>query len=126
MSHSESQVACAIENSVLIVTLLTEKLREPQVVEVVKKEMLDALEAGAANSVIIDFRNVHYIGSMAFLAFLAVRRKLGGGRIVLCELSPEIMEVFLICRLIPASGGNSAPFEVAPGLSEARQICGLE
>lgn len=125
MSHSESPVACAIENSVVIVTLLAEKLREPQVVEVVRKEMLAAVQSGNAQSVIIDFRNVEFVGSMAFLAFLAVRRQMGGGRIVLCELSPEIVEVFSVCRLIPANGNHNAPFEVASSLAEARLICGL-
>ena len=125
MSHPESLVACAIENSVVTVTLLAEKLREPQVVEMVKKEMLAAVQSGNAQSVIIDFRNVTFVGSMAFLAFLAVRRQIGGGRIVLCEMSPEITEIFTVCRLIPANGNHNAPFEVAGSISEARQICGL-
>lgn len=125
MSYPESLVACAIENSVVTVTLLAEKLREPQVVEIVKKEMLAAVNSGNAKSVIIDFRNVAFVGSMAFLAFLAVRRQIGGGRIILCELSPEIKEIFAVCRLVPANGNHDAPFEVASGIAEARQICGL-
>lgn len=125
MTNSDAPLACAIESSVMTATLTAAQIRDPLTVEKLKKTMLDALDSSGASNAIINFQNVEFIGSLAFLAFLAVRRKLGGGRVVLCELRPEVAEVFALCRLIPQPGGPPAPFEVAPSISEARLRCGL-
>lgn len=125
MSIKDEPVVCAIEDGVVVATLLVPVIRESEVVESLKRSMLQAIDSSEARSVIINFKDVRFMASTAFLAFLAVRRRMGGGRVVLCELSPEITEILKLCRLIPTAQGNSAPFEVASSLKEARERCGL-
>ncbi len=125
MSEENSPVICAVENGVVIATLLVSQIRDSQVVDSLRSTMLAAIDASGARSVIIRFMDVKFMMSMSFLAFLAVRRQIGGGRVVFCELSPEISEILSICRLIPAGNVTSAPFEVASSYKEARERCGL-
>ena len=50
--------------------------------------------------------------ALGFLAFLGVRRKQPTGRIVLCNLSPQIREMFEVCRLLARDElDTAAPFE---------------
>lgn len=125
MQGENSSVICSVEDGVVIATLLVLQIRDPLVVESLRSAMLQAIESSGARSVIINFRDVKFMVSMVFLAFLAVRRQIGGGRVVFCELSPEIKEILAICRLIPAGNLTAAPFEVAETLQEARERCGL-
>lgn len=125
MPTENSPVICAIEDGVVIATLLVPQIRDPQIVETLRTTMLQAIDSSEARSVIISFQDVKFMMSMSFLAFLAVRRRIGGGRVIFCELTPEITEILTICRLIPAGNVSSAPFEVATTIKEARERCGL-
>ena len=125
MSTENEPVICAIEDGVVIATLLVPMIRESEIIETLKRNMLQAIDTSEARSVIINFKEVRFMASSAFLAFLAVRRRMGGGRVVFCEISPEITEILTLCRLSPSSNVSSAPFEVALSLKEARERCGL-
>lgn len=125
MSAEDTPIICAVENGVVVATILVPQIRDPQVVDSLRNIMLAAIEASGARSVIISFNGVKFMMSMAFLAFLAVRRQIGGGRVIFCEVAPEILEILSICRLIPAGNATSAPFEVANTMADARERCGL-
>ena len=126
MDSSDGVVVCAVEDSVVIATLLCGQIRDHALVESVKTSLLQAIDSADARSIIINFQNVKFMSSMAFLALLAVRRRIGGGRVVLCELSPDVTEILLLCRLIPNPVGSPAPFEVALSMKDARERCGLQ
>lgn len=125
MSMENAPVICAVENGVVIATVLVPQIRDPQVVDTLRSTMLQAIDSSNARSVIVSLRDVKFMMSMAFLAFMAVRRRMGEGRVVLCDITPEIAEILSLCRLIPTEKMPSAPFEVASSLSDARERCGL-
>jgi anti-anti-sigma factor len=121
---SNNTVACAVDRSTLVVTVLVEQLRDISVVQSLRDGILSAIETSQASNVVIDLQNVKNIGSVAFLAFLAIRRQSGIDRIVLCNLSELLQELFQMCKLIATSGGKSAPFEQAANVTEALKMCG--
>lgn len=125
MQTENSPVVCAVEDGVVIATILVPQIRDPQVADSLRSSILQAIDASDARSVIIDFSNMKLMVSMALLAFLSVRRRIGGGRIVFCELRPELVEILDICRLIPRGNVTTAPFEIAQTLKDARERCGL-
>lgn len=104
-------------------TVLIEQLRDFQVVQAFRDGVISELEKSKANNVIIDLGHVKHIGSIAFLAFLAIRRQSGVERIVLCNLNEFVQELFRMCKLIATGNGKSAPFEQAATLEEGRRIC---
>lgn len=125
MSEGESIIASAVHGSTLAATVLVEQLRELPVVEKLKKELLAALAVSASQNVVLDLSNVRFVGSVAFLAFLSVRRQSGVSRVILTGLDTNIREVFSLCRLIPTVNMPSAPFEERPTLQDGLEACGV-
>lgn len=123
---SNNTVACAVDRSTLVVTVLVEQLRDITIVQSLRDGILAAIETSQVSNVVIDLQNVKNIGSVAFLAFLAIRRHSGIDRIVLCNLSELLQELFQMCKLIATSGGKSAPFEQAANVQEALKMCGQD
>ncbi len=64
--------------------------------------------------------------SVAFLAFLAIRRFPTVDKILLCNLRDHVREVFVLCRLLNGTGTERSPFteaaSVADALKDARRV----
>lgn len=103
----------------LVLTILTDQLRDFDVVQKVKEAMLVSVKAANPSAVVLDLKHVHLLGSIAFLAFLAIRRQGHVERVVLCEMTGLVQELFTICRLIPSEGHPTAPFETAKTVDAA-------
>ena len=101
-----------VHGSVLVATITADQLRDATLVYALRDELISLLNATGAQSLVLDLEKVRYIGSIGFLAFLGVRRHLGGARIVLCNMSEPTRQMFSVCRLIPTDTTNEAPFEV--------------
>jgi hypothetical protein len=59
------------------------------------------------------------MGSVGFLAFLAVRRRLEVGQIVLCNISCHVRDMLGLCRLISNDPSVKADFEAEDTLEAA-------
>lgn len=106
------------DDGVLVVMIAIGEIREPATAYDLRNEMLALVKEAKCRHLVIDARNLIFIGSVGFLAFLGVRRELKG-RIVLCHLSDAIRDSFAVCRLIPTGDDRVAPFETADTLDEA-------
>src|SRR2546423_9261560 len=102
----------ALHGEVLVVNITTDQIRDSTLAYALRDEIIPLVDATKARNVVLDLDKVHFIGSVGFLAFLGVRRHLGGGRIVLCNMSEPIRQMFAVCRLIPSDTASTAPFEV--------------
>lgn len=123
MNTDNSTVSCVLEGTVLIVDVIPEQLRDISVVQSLREGVIAAIEQTNVKNVVIDLSRVKHIGSVAFLAFLAIRRQSGIDRIVLCGLSEFVQELFRMCKLIATPGAKSAPFEQAATRQEAIEMC---
>lgn len=111
--------------SVLVVTLLLHEIRDSKTAYDFRDAVLAQLERQPAVHVVFDCAAVKFIGSVGFLAFLGVRRKQPTGRIVLCNLSPQIREMFEVCRLLARDElDTAAPFEGVDTLEAALATLG--
>ncbi len=110
-----------VQGEVLVATITVERLRDAMEAYALRDELISLLDSSNARSVVIDMGKIHYTGTVLFLAFLGVRWHLGDARIVLCNLSEPVREMFAISRMIPSETPNPkpAPFEVAPTLPDA-------
>ncbi len=125
MNTDNSTVACTLEGSVLVVDVLPEQLRDFSVVQALREGVIAAIDQTRVKNVVIDLSRVKHLGSVAFLAFLAIRRQSGIDRIVLCGLSEFVQELFGMCKLIASGNGKAAPFEQAATRAEAVAACGV-
>jgi anti-sigma B factor antagonist len=86
-------------------------------VEVLRGQLLALAEEPGPANVVLDFRNVGYVSSLALDTLVTLRNKLQavGRRVALRNLSPQVYEVFAVTgldRLLdarPASAGTELP-----------------
>ncbi|MCC6508676.1 MAG: STAS domain-containing protein [Pirellulaceae bacterium] len=123
MKSDNNAVSCSVEGQVLVVNVLVEQLRDITVVQAMREGVIAAIEESQTKNVVIDLSNVKHIGSVAFLAFLAIRRQGNVDRIVLCNLSEFVQELFRMCKLIATGNGKSAPFEQTANRTDAIAMC---
>jgi anti-anti-sigma factor len=119
MTQPVCSAAGALQNGNLVVTIHEPHLREAATAYRIRDEINAMIDAQKPQNIVLDLTDVKFIGSVGFLAFLGVRRHLGAGRIVLANLSDSTRDIFSICRLIPTTTNQSAPFEVAATVEEA-------
>ncbi|MFO1063934.1 MAG: STAS domain-containing protein [Pirellulales bacterium] len=124
MSADDSLIASAVHGSTLSAVVLSSQLKDSKCVDQLKKELMAALAVGSCTNVILDLSNVQFIGSIAFLAFLSIRRLAGIQRVILTGLTDQVREVFSICRLIPTVNSPTAPFEECESVADALHMCG--
>ncbi len=106
------------EQGVLVVTLTPSRLEGDTMAQSLVDETQAAVSHADAKKVVLDLEHVEYLTSANFRPLLALRKKLKevGGRMVLCNLSPVVVEIFQTTRLI---GSASAFFEVEPDVDAA-------
>ena len=124
------QNTSCIEHSIhgvnVVITILEERIRDPEKVTEIKDAMTEVVSNSVCKNLIIDMGRVQFIGSVGFLAFLAMRRVPGMQNVVLCSLNENVKELFVICRLIPSNNASSAPFQDSASVQSALEWCGTE
>jgi len=109
----------ALNGGCLVVTVMPQQVRETAIAYSLRDEIVALVDSSQTRDLVLDAGNLQFIGSIGFLAFLGVRRHLGDGRIILCNLSFAVREMFAVCRLISTDGAKAAPFEVAATVEAA-------
>jgi anti-anti-sigma factor len=101
-------------------------IREAQVkgdtlAEALRDEFLAVYQPSGATHAVVDFKAVTYLSSAGFRPLLTLLRQVRerGGRLVFCNLAPEVEETFAVTRLISTSGSAPASFEVQPDVPAA-------
>ena len=109
----------AMNNGALVVTVMPLQVRDATLAYALRDEIVALVDSSQTRNLVLDAANLQFIGSIGFLAFLGVRRHLGDGRIVLCNLSGTVREMFTVCQLISADRTKGAPFEEAATVEAA-------
>ena len=117
-----SKVTSVLHKSTLVFSILESKMRDLATVNQIKDAMVIAVREASPNRVVIDLQRVEFIGSVGFLAFLALRREPGVECITLCGILPNVREVFLLCKFIPDQSMQKAPFQVADSVESAMSM----
>lgn len=121
--HDNACLTHELHGTNVMITILDERIRDAQRVNQIKDAMLDVVNTHPCKNLIIDMSRVQFIGSVGFLAFLAVRRSTNLVNVILCNLDENVKELFRICRLIPVDNSTKAPFQVATSISSALELC---
>jgi anti-anti-sigma factor len=108
-----------VNGDVLVVTVVPPQIRDAAIAYGLRDEIISLLDALPTRDLVLDVANTQFIGSIGFLAFLGVRRRLEGGRIILCNLSAPVRDMFAVCKLIATDPAKDAPFETAETVEAA-------
>jgi anti-anti-sigma factor len=117
--NSTAFVSGSTQDGVLVLSILVEKLRDPESAYALRDAIISQVDASKTSDLVLDMQRVVSVGSVGFLSFLSVRRKLADGRIVLCNLSDFVRETFQISRLISVDPAHTAPFTAADTVRSA-------
>lgn len=110
---SDAQSSCsrgAIYGQILVVDILVDHIRDPQTSYSLRDEILSLMKAGEVRHVVIDLKQVTFLGSVGLLAFLAVRRQAKDGSVVLCNVAEGIQTMLELSMLVSTTPGETAPF----------------
>ena len=112
-NHSGSLVSGKLQDDALIMTIQAEQIRDPETSMALRSQMISLVDQMSSKDLVIDFGQVRFMGSIGFLALMALRRHLTESRIVLCGLSEPLSAAFQACSLIANSKNKEVMFETA-------------
>ena len=84
-----------------IVSFEQPSITDARVIETLGKELLVLVDQQARRQIILDFGRVKFLSSRMLGTLISLYKKSAAikGRVILCGLAPELMEVFKITRM---------------------------
>jgi anti-anti-sigma factor len=110
-----------VDCPVVVLSLNEPQINNDVVAEALRDEMLSLYTGVGAVHAVIDFHKVQYLSSAGFRPLLSLNRQVRerGGRLVLCNMQPQVQEVFAVTRLIDPDGKTRTAFHGEPTTPDA-------
>jgi len=86
---------------VTVVNFTDKKILDEQNIQIIGEQLFSLIDEHGRRKLILNFSNVEYLSSAALGKFITLNKKVNaaGGRLVLCNIDPQIYEVFEITKL---------------------------
>src|SRR5947209_2292391 len=86
---------------VTVVNFTDKKILDEQNIQVIGEQLFSLVDESERRKLLLNFGNVEYLSSAALGKFITLNKKLQavGGRLILCNIDPQIYEVFEITKL---------------------------
>jgi anti-sigma B factor antagonist len=86
---------------VTVVNFVDRRILDEQNIQVIGEQLFSLVDEVGRRKILLNFGNVEFLSSAALGKLIALHKKLQavGGRLILCNIDPEIYEVFEITRL---------------------------
>src|SRR2546430_13402041 len=86
---------------VTVVNVVDRRILDEQNIQVIGEQLFSLVDEVGRRKILLNFGNVEFLSSAALGKLIALHKKLQavGGRLILCNIDPEIYEVFEITKL---------------------------
>lgn len=86
---------------VTVVKFVDKRILDEQNIQLIGEQLFGLVDDDGKRKVLLDFENVEYLSSAALGKLITMNKKVRGvsGQLRLCNIRPEIYEVFEITRL---------------------------
>jgi anti-sigma B factor antagonist len=86
---------------VTVVNFTDRKILDEQNIQIIGEQLFSLVDEMGRRKVLLNFGNVEYLSSAALAKFITLNKKLqkAEGRLILCNIDPQIKEVFEITKL---------------------------
>ena len=86
---------------VTVVNFVDRKILDEQNIQIIGDQLFGLVETEGLRKLLLNFGNVEYLSSAALGKLITLNKKLQavGGRLILCNIDPQIHEVFEITKL---------------------------
>jgi anti-sigma B factor antagonist len=103
MSAQPRRRRIEVENigDVTVVNFVDKKILEEQNIQNIGEQLFALVEQDGLSKLLLNFSNVEYLSSAALGKLITLNKKVkdAAGKLILCDISPQIYEVFEITRL---------------------------
>src|SRR5260370_652448 len=103
MSQPPRRRRLEVENigDITVVNFLDKKILDEQNIQIIGEQLFSLVDNEGCRKVLLNFSNVESLSSAALGKLITLNKKLqqAGGRLVLCNIDPQIHEVFEITKL---------------------------
>lgn len=124
MAENFEHIQVSKQGEVLVLNVLLEEVTKYEVAQAMEHELTNAVDQNPAKAVLVDLGNVEFMSSVGYLPYVGVRSHVhdAGGRLILCNLSEIIREMFDSARLLINRKSPKAPFEYADSVEAGLQM----
>ena len=86
---------------VTVVNFIDRKILDEQNIQIIGEQLFSLVDEAGCARLLLNFGNVEYLSSAALGKLITLNKKLqaAGGRLILCNIDPQIYEVFEITKL---------------------------
>ena len=86
---------------VTVVSFTDKKILDEQNIQIIGEQLFSLVDEEGFKKVLLNFSNVEYLSSAALGKLITLNKKLQGvgGKLILCNIDPQIFEVFEITKL---------------------------
>lgn len=86
---------------VTVVNFIDRKILDEQNIAKIGEDLFSLVDELGRKKIILNFGNVEYLSSAALGKFITLNKKVAGaqGKLILCNIDPQIYEVFEITKL---------------------------
>lgn len=86
---------------VTVVNFVDRKILDEQNIQKIGEDLFSLVDDQGRMKILLNFGNVEYLSSAALGKFITLNKKVqaAGGKLILCNIDPQIYEVFQITRL---------------------------
>jgi anti-anti-sigma factor len=121
MAESYEHISVDRRDGIAILKVTTKRISEYEAAGELRKELIDAFDKEGVSQAIVDMADLETMSSVGYGPFVSLRLHVtnAGGRVVLCNLSEFINQVFTTARLLINPGSTGSRFESADTLEDA-------
>lgn len=122
MAGPYRHITTTTQDDVLILTLELDQVKDYVVAEELRYELMHAVKRSRFRKIIVDLRKMDFMTSLACVAFLGLKAGVRehGGRLIMCNMTEFIRNVFNAKRLLtPSYHTGNVAFEDADTLGDA-------
>ena len=86
---------------VTVVNFVDKKILDEQNIQIIGEQLFGLVDVQERRKLLLNFSNVEYLSSSALGKFITLNKKVNavGGKLILCNIDPQIYEVFEITKL---------------------------
>lgn len=86
---------------VTVVNFVDKKILDEQNIQIIGEQLFDLVDNQGKKKVLLNFGNVEFLSSAALGKLITLNKKAqtAGGKLVMCSIAKEILEVFQITKL---------------------------
>jgi anti-sigma B factor antagonist len=86
---------------VTVVNFVDKKILDEQNIQIIGEQLFSLVDEDGLRKILLNFGNVEYLSSAALGKLITLNKKIqqGGGKLILCNIAPQIHEVFEITKL---------------------------